>query len=132
MPTYSGGLRRRPENTTANTNFRSLALLVCKAGGCYVRPFLACREVTQGGPLSPRIFNLMVDAVIRAWLRSQLGAGAANSDIGDQIRTLLAALYADNNLVQSRDPVFLQEAFDALVALFKRVGLRTDTKKMRA
>ena len=71
--------------------FWSLALLVCKAGGCYGRPFLAGRGVTQGGPLSPRIFNLMVDAVMREWLRSQLGAEVANSVIGDQIRTLIVA-----------------------------------------
>ena len=31
--------------------------------------------------------------------------------------------------MQLRDPVFLQEAFNALVALFERVGLRTNTKK---
>ena len=71
----------------------------------------------------------MVDAVIREWLRSQLGAEVAHLGLGNQIRTLLAVFYADNGLVQSRDPVFLQEAFNALVALFECVGLRTHTKK---
>ena len=85
--------------------------------------------VIQGGPLSPRIFNLMVDAVIREGLRSQLGAEVAHSGIGNQIRTLLTALYVDNGLVQLRNPVFPQEAFNAQVALFKRFGLRTNTKK---
>ena len=41
------------------------AELVCKAGGSYDRPFKALCGVTQGGPLLPRIFNLMVDAVVR-------------------------------------------------------------------
>ena len=70
----------------------------------------------------------MVDEVICEWLRSQLGAEVDNSGIGDQIRVLLAVFYADNGLVQSQDPVFQQEAFNALVALFERVGLRTNTK----
>ena len=74
--------------------------------------------MTQGGPLSPRILNLMVDAVIREWLRSQLGAEVANLGISDQIRVLLATSYADDGLIQSRDPVFLKEDFDALVPLF--------------
>ena len=73
----------------------------------------------------------MVDAVIREWLRLQLGTEVAHSGIGNQIRTLLAAFYANGGLVQLRDPVFLQEAFNALVALFERVGLRTNTKKKR-
>ena len=111
--------------------FWRLSLLVCKAGGCYGRPFLASRGVTQGGPLSPRIFNLMVDAVICEWLLLQpwIRGGQLGHRRPDKNAT--AALYADNGLVQSRDPVFLQEAFNALVALFKRVGLRTNTKKPR-
>ena len=41
------------------------AVLVCRAGGCYGEPFRARRGVTQGGPFSPRIFNTMVDAIVR-------------------------------------------------------------------
>ena len=44
-------------------------VLVCKAAGWYGLPFKAGRSitcgVTQGGPVSPTIFNLMVDAIIR-------------------------------------------------------------------
>ena len=69
------------------------------------------RGVTQGRPLSSRIFNLLVDAVIREWLQSQLGAEMANSGICDQIRTLLAAFYTDNGLVRSQDPVFFHRRY---------------------
>ena len=41
------------------------AELVCRASGYYGRRFRARRGVTQGGPLSPTIFNLMVDAIVR-------------------------------------------------------------------
>ena len=106
--------------------------LVCKAGGYFGTPFKALRGVTQGGPLSPGIFILMVDAVIREWLRQVRGAEVAADGIGSQIRALLAAFYADDGLVQSRDPAFLQYAFDILVGLFGRVGLRTNTTKTEA
>ena len=82
--------------------------------------------------MSPRIFNLMVDAVIREWLRQVLGERVAADGIGVQIRLLLAAFYADDGLVQSRDPEFLQFSFDILVGLFESVGLRTNTTKTEA
>ena len=47
-------------------HFWETAEMVCKAGGYFGRDkFLAGRGVTQGGPVSPRIFNIMVDAVVR-------------------------------------------------------------------
>ena len=47
------------------SRFWKHGLLVCRAAGFYGRPFRARRGVTQGGPVSPSIFNLMVDAIIR-------------------------------------------------------------------
>ena len=86
--------------------------------------------MTQGGPLSPTIFNLMVDAVIGEWLRQVVSAESARDGITSaDIRRLLACFCADDGLVLSRDPAVLQRAFDALTGLFDRVGLRTNTKK---
>ena len=45
-------------------HFWDTALLVCRAVGYYGGPFQDFCGVTQGGPLSPRIFNMMVDAVV--------------------------------------------------------------------
>ena len=61
-----------------------------------------------------------------------MGEEVAADGIGAQIRALLAAFYADDGLVQSRDPAFLQYAFDILVGLFGRVGLCTNTTKTEA
>jgi hypothetical protein len=44
------------------------AQMVCRASGNYGVPFKAGRGVTQGGPLSAKLFNLLVDAVAREWL----------------------------------------------------------------
>ena len=49
--------------------FGDHAVLVCRAGGCYGEPFRARRSVTHVEPFSPRIFNTMVDAIVREWLR---------------------------------------------------------------
>ena len=41
--------------------------MVAQAGGCYGLPFHGERGVTQGDPLLPTIFNVVVDAVVRYW-----------------------------------------------------------------
>ena len=71
----------------------------------------------------------MVDAVVREWLRQVLGEEVARGVVGEEIRRLLTAFYVDDGVLASRDPVFLQDAFDKLVALFDRVGLKTNTIK---
>ena len=108
-----------------------MAVLVCRAGGRYGTPFQTFRGVTQGGPLSPRIFNVMVDAVVRAWIAQMLGAEAAEHGYGEELRKILTIFYADDALLASRDPALLQEALDVMVALFERVGLRTNTAKTK-
>ena len=77
----------------------------------------------------PRIFNLMVDAVVPEWLQETLDKEAANSGIGLEIRRLLTAFYVDNGLIALRDPVLLQDAFNTPVGLFEQVGLVINTKK---
>ena len=108
------------------------AELVCRASGVFGRPFKARRGVPQGGPVSPRIFNIMVDAIVREWLRQVLGDKAAIEGIGEEVWRFLAAFYADDGLIQSRDPVLLQSSFNILIALFDRVGLKTNTTKTKA
>ena len=73
----------------------------------------------------------MVDAVVRAWIAQMLGAEAAEHGYGEELRKILAIFYADDALLASRDPALLQEALDVMVALFERVGLRTNTAKTK-
>ena len=42
--------------------------MVERAGGYYGEVFKGARGVTQGDPLSPTIFNVVVDAVVRQWI----------------------------------------------------------------
>ena len=49
-------------------HFWNEATNVCRASGNYGASFKAGRGVTQGGLLSTKLFNIMVDAVVREWL----------------------------------------------------------------
>jgi hypothetical protein len=44
------------------------AIMVCRAGGNYGTAFKAGRGITQGGPLSAKLFNILVDAVVSEWV----------------------------------------------------------------
>ena len=41
--------------------------MVTRAGGYYGEPFHGKRGLTQGDPLLPTIFNVVVDAVLCHW-----------------------------------------------------------------
>ena len=62
------------------------AELVCRASGNYGEPFRAGRGVTQGGPLSPKLFNIIVDAVVRELYRLTLGEDEARDGYGARFR----------------------------------------------
>ena len=80
--------------------FWDKGVLVCKAASCVGLPFKAGRVVTQGSPVSPNIFNLIVNAFIREWERLLI---IRRIPLGD-IRTLIAIVYADDRLIASRNP----------------------------
>ncbi len=45
------------------------AIMVCRAAGNNSTVFKASHGVTQGGPLSARLFSIMVDPVVREWIQ---------------------------------------------------------------
>ena len=49
-------------------NYWRRLTMVVRAGGYYGEAFKGDRGVTQGDPLSPTIFNVVVDAVVRHWI----------------------------------------------------------------
>jgi hypothetical protein len=52
-------------------NFWRNAVLVCRVSGNYGSPFCAGHGVTQGEPLSIKLFNILVDVVVREWVRQR-------------------------------------------------------------
>jgi hypothetical protein len=111
-------------------NFWCNAVLVCKASGNYGVPFQAGRGVTQGGPLSAKLFNILVTVVAREWLRILRDVSELEEEaIELLLATFFAIFYVDDVYLASRDPDFLQRALDVLVNFFARVGLETNMKK---
>ena len=86
--------------------------------------------MTQGEPLSPTIFNVVVDAVVRPWVTLALEEAEKRGERGNEGRHQADLFYADDGMVASSDPCWLKWAFYALVSLFERVDLRTNVRKM--
>ena len=103
--------------------------MVERAGDYYGAAFGGERGVTQGDPLSPTIFNVVVDAVVRHWVHGVMEEAEARGETGREGRHQAALFYADDGMVVSSDPAWLQGAFTALVGLFDRVGLQTNVGK---
>ena len=56
--------------------------MVDKASRYFGRPFKGYQGVTQGDPLSPTIFNVVVDAVIRHWVTVLTPTEAGKGELG--------------------------------------------------
>ena len=98
-------------------------------GGYYGEAFKGARGVTQCDPLPPTIFNVVVDAVVCHWVTMALAEAEKRGERGNEGRHQAALFYADNGMVASSDPRWLQWASDTLVSLFERVVLRTNFGK---
>ena len=83
----------------------------------------------QGEPLSPTIFNVVVDAVVRHWVNGLVDEAEAKGETVREGRHQSAVLYANDGMGVSSDPPWLQGAFNALVAIFDRVGLLNNVGK---
>ena len=75
--------------------------MVAKVGRYFGHPFKGYRRVTQGEPLSPTIFNMVVDAVIRHWVTVVTSTEAGMGGLGLTIVDLAAYFYADDGFVVS-------------------------------
>ena len=56
-------------------------MMVARAGGYYWTAFKGGRGVTQVDPLSPTIFNVVVDAVVRYWVTSVIVDAEERGDL---------------------------------------------------
>ena len=72
---------------------------------------------------------MVVDAVVRHWVTLAVEEAEKRVERGKEGRHQAALFYADDGMVASSDPRWLQWAFNALVGLFERVGLRKNVGK---
>ena len=79
--------------------FWDQAVMACRAQGNFGRVFTTGRGVTQGGPLLPWLFNIVVDTIVRELLRQMFRDAAAKHGLGgdsELVRTFLALFYSDD------------------------------------
>ena len=99
--------------------------MVARAGGYHGTAFKGDCGVMQGDPLSPTIFNVVVDVVVMHWAMVMLEGAEDRGERGQAGRHKNTLFYADDGMVASLDPRWLQGEFSTLVGLFDRVGLWT-------
>ena len=76
--------------------------MASRAGGYYGAAFKGEQGVMQGDPLSPTIFNVVVDTVVRHWLE---GLKTAKEEKGAKGGGHFSAVfYADDGMVGASDP----------------------------
>ncbi len=106
------------------------AIMVCRAAGNYSTAFKAGCGVTQGGPLLARLFNIMVDAVIREWIQQlRIDRDYEEREFAEYMLTFFAIFYVDDAYLASWDAEFLQYVLTHLVHLFERIGLQINMTK---
>ena len=103
--------------------------MVARVGGYCGEAFKGAWGVTQGDPLSPTLFNLVVDAVVSHWVTPEMAKAGKRGERGNEGRHQADLFYADDEMVTSSDPQWIQWAFDTLVSIFERVGMQTNVGK---
>ena len=73
--------------------------MVAKAGGYYRAAFKGARGVTQGYPLPPTIFNVVVDAVVRHWVAVMVESAEEWGRHGQEGRHQISLFYVDCGMV---------------------------------
>jgi hypothetical protein len=78
------------------------AIMVCQAAGNYGTAFKAGRGVTQGGPLSAKLFNFLVDAVVWEWMRQLEEDGDyKEEEVAEYMVTFFPIFYVNDEFLAS-------------------------------
>ena len=72
---------------------------------------------------------MIVDSIIRHWVKVVTPTEAGTGGLGLIIIDLAAYFYAGDGLVAPTQPEILQRSFDVLTRLFDRVSLQTNMTK---
>ena len=103
--------------------------MVAKVGVEYKLAFQGFRGAMQEDPLSPTIFNVVIDVVVRHWLDLMVGSADKQSRHRQEVRHQNALFYADDGMVATSDPRWLQGKFSTLVGLSDKVSLKNNVGK---
>ena len=103
--------------------------MVAQLGGYYGLEFKGSIGEMKGEPLSPIIINVVVDVVVRHWVTVIVESAEERNGRGQEVRHQNSLFYADDVMVVSSCPRWLQGSFNTLLGLLNRVGLKTSVGK---
>ena len=83
----------------------------------------------MGYPVSPTIFNIVVDPVVRADLLEVYGPQEAHHGFIWSAGEHKICFYADDRQIVGHNPIWVQTALPAMVRMFERVGLQKNLSK---
>ena len=95
------------------------------------KAFITGRGVTQGDPASPMIFNIVVDAVVRAVVVVVCGPQESHHGMGWVVEERNLVFCTDYGRIAGRDHIWLQDALMVKVEMFSRVDLETNLEKKK-
>ena len=84
--------------------------------------------------MSPTLFNVLVDVVVRKWLPDVMDdiTAAIVGLQGDDVGRMSSLFYADDGAIGSKNHEWLQNATQYLYNLFRHcTGLKTNTEKTK-
>ena len=87
--------------------------------------------MTQGYPLSAKIFNIVVDPVVREVLLEVCGPREAQHGFRWAVGEHNVCFYEDERQIAWRNPIWVQTALTTMVRIFERVGLQTNLSKTK-
>ena len=79
--------------------------------------------MTQGEPVYPTLFNIIVDSVVRADLQEICGSQEAQLGFGWSTGEHNIFFYADDGRIAGQYPIWVQTSLMTLVRIFDRVSL---------
>ena len=107
--------------------------MVPKSGKYFGRPFCTERGVTQGDPVSPTIFNIVVIEVVRAVILEVYGPQESHHGIGWSAGKHNIFFYADDGRITGRYLLWMQTTLLATERTLERACLQKNlgnTKEM--
>ena len=106
--------------------------VVPKARNYFGRLFHIDRGVTQGYPVSRMIFNIVLDAVVRAVLLEVCGPQEAHHGFGWATGKHNIVLYVEEMLIVMRNPIWVQTTLTATLIIFERVVIQKNLGNTKA
>ena len=103
-----------------------------RASSYHGYPFQGSLGVTQGVPLSPHIFNFLVDTMVHNWVGLVVDNESVPDGFGYTVVDKAEFVYSDDGLIAFTDTVWLHWVFCVLISLFECLGLITKVVKMVA